>query len=108
MSQAIQSLKRQPIAAKEWGMESTRIRRQIVLAVLAGAVVCHAAHLAQADDKVRREAEKARSVKLLDADRKGEIEARWIAFNSAEGRLLVTNKTSEPLKVIVPSVMVAE
>lgn len=61
-----------------------------------------------ADDKIRREAEKAREVKLLEADRKGEIEARWIAFNSAEGRLLITNKTQEPLKVLLPPAMLAE
>jgi hypothetical protein len=63
---------------------------------------------ALADEKIRREAEKAREVKLVEADRKGEIEARWIAFNSSEGRLLITNKSQEPLKVLLPTAMVAE
>jgi len=61
-----------------------------------------------ADEKIRREAEKAREVKLLEADRQGEIETRWIAFSSAEGRLIITNKTDKPLKVLVPSDMTAE
>lgn len=70
--------------------------------------VSFAAWPSQADEKIRREADKARAVKLLEADHKGEIEARWIAFNAASGRLLITNKTEEPLKVLVPVDMVAE
>jgi hypothetical protein len=89
-------------------MRLSPIRRQLVLAAALAAAFAGSLPAAVADDKLRREAEKARNVKLLEADRQGEIEARWIAFNAAEGRLLVTNKTSEPLKVLVPSVMVAE
>ncbi len=86
-----------------------QMRPEVLFRLLASVlIVLLAVQPGRADERIRREADKARSVKLLEADHKGEIEARWIAFNASSGRLLITNKTDEPLKVLVPIDMVAE
>jgi hypothetical protein len=47
------------------------------------------------------------SVDLFDAMRSGEIAVKFIAHNSREGQLLVTNKADQPLTVTLPDAFAA-